>query len=464
MSSIGHYLRVIRAALRADAEQRRGRLTSHESDFLPAALEVVERPVSPTGRVTSWVLIIGLIATLAWLILGKVDVVASAPGKILQSGESKIVQAAGTGVVAAIHVRDGDHVKRGQVLIDLDTTLASADLEQAQTALRADQLEVERNRAFVAALDGKGFHFSPPSGTPTDVAAAQAKLVAAQLAEVNSTVGGYAASRTSSMADAQAAQATRAKINGTMPLLDREVDALRKLDVNGYAPGNRLLELERQRRVDQGERDVAIAQEARGASEAHKYSAAMLETRDTARRQAMVELAKAQADAIQKQEDVTKATRRSRLEQLTASTDGTIQQLAVHTVGGVVEAARTLMVIVPERDDMEVEAKVLNRDVGFVHEGQAVAVKVDAFPFTRYGSIPGTVISLSRDSVPDPHLGATFVARIRLARGTITVDGKPVPLGSGLGVTADIRTGNRRIISWLLSPITTTVSQAAKEQ
>ncbi len=464
MSSLGHYWRVIHTALRADAEHRRGHLSSHENDFLPAALEVVERPVSPTSRTTARVLIIGLIGTLAWLILGKVDVVASAPGKILQSGESKIVQSAGSGVVAAIHVRDGDHVKRGQVLIDLDTTLASADLEQAQTALRADQLDVERNRAFVAALDGHGLHFAPSPGTPADVAAAQAKLVAAQLAEVDSTVGGYNAARSSAMADAQAAAATRAKIDGTMPLLDREVDAMRKLDVNGFAPGNRLLELERQRLSDQGERDVAVAQQARGASEAHKYGASMVETRDTARRQAMVELAKAQADAIQKQEDVTKAMRRSRLEQLTAPTDGTIQQLAVHTIGGVVEPARTLMVIVPERDDIEVEAKVLNRDIGFVHDGQAVAVKVDAFPFTRYGSVPGTVISLSRDAVPDQRLGATFIARIRLVRGTITADGKVVPLGAGLGVTADIRTGNRRIISWLLSPITTTVSQAAKEQ
>jgi hemolysin D len=464
MSSLGHYWRVIHTALRADAEHRRGHLSSHENDFLPAALEVVERPVSPTSRTTARVLVIGLIGTLAWLILGKVDVVASAPGKILQSGESKIVQSAGSGVVAAIHVRDGDHVKRGQVLIDLDTTLASADLEQAQTALRADQLDVERNRAFVAALDGHGLHFAPSPGTPADVAAAQTKLVAAQLAEVDSTVGGYNAARSSAMADAQAAAATRAKIDGTMPLLDREVDAMRKLDVNGFAPGNRLLELERQRLSDQGERDVAVAQQARGASEAHKYGASMVETRDTARRQAMVELAKAQADAIQKQEDVTKAMRRSRLEQLTAPTDGTIQQLAVHTIGGVVEPARTLMVIVPERDDIEVEAKVLNRDIGFVHDGQAVAVKVDAFPFTRYGSVPGTVISLSRDAVPDQRLGATFIARIRLVRGTITADGKVVPLGAGLGVTADIRTGNRRIISWLLSPITTTVSQAAKEQ
>ena len=464
MTSLAHHWRVIREALRVDAERRQNHLTSHESDFLPAALEVMERPVSPTARVTAWALMIGLVLTLAWLVLGKVDVVASAPGKIVQSGESKIVQSAGSGVVAAIHVRDGDHVTRGQVLVDLDTTLASADLEQAQKALLADRLDVERNRAFVAALDGHGLHFSPPPGTPADVAAAQAKLVSAQLAEVGSTVAGYGAARSSSMADVQAAAATRDKLDGTIPILDREVDAMKKLDVNGYAPGNRLLELQRQRRSDQGERDVALAQAAHGAAEARKYGHAMAESRNTARRQAMVELAKAQSDAIQKQEDVIKATRRSGLEHLTAPTDGTVQQLAIHTVGGVVEPARAVMVIVPTRDDIEVEAKVLNRDVGFVHEGQSATVKIDAFPFTRYGSVPGTVVSLSRAAVPDPKLGATFVARIRLARGTIVVDGSALPLGAGLGVTADIRTGNRRIISWLLSPIVATTSQAAKEQ
>ncbi len=190
----------------------------------------------------------------------------------------------------------------------------------------------------------------------------------------------------------------------------------------------------------------------------------MVETRDQARSKAFADLAKAQADAIQKQEDVAKAARRSSLEHIVAPTDGTVQQLAIHTIGGVVEPARSLMAIVPARDDIEVEAHVLNKDIGFVREGQTAAVKIEAFPFTRYGSVPGRIISLSRDAVPDQKLGATFVARIRLARGAILVDGKWVPLSAGLGVTADIRTGNRRIISWLLSPIQTTISQAGHEK
>ena len=141
-----------------------------------------------------------------------------------------------------------------------------------------------------------------------------------------------------------------------------------------------------------------------------------------------------------------------------------MQQQQIHTIGGVVEPARTLMVIVPTHGEIEVEARVLNRDIGFVHEGESAAVKVDAFPFTRYGRVPGTVVSLSHDAVPDSKLGATYIARIRLARDSIVVDGKPMPLSSGLGVTVDIRPGSRRIISWLLSPVMTTVAQAGRER
>jgi hemolysin D len=464
MGWISHHWRVIRDALRADKERRRNHITSREHDFLPAALEVTERPVSPTGRVTSWVLMIGLVATVAWLILGKVDVVATAPGKILPAGNSKIVQSAGSGVVAAVHVADGDKVKRGQVLVELDTTLSGAELAQASKALLAIDMEVARGRAFVNALDGKGLHFAPPKGTAPDVAATQRQLIAAQLAEVQSTVAGYAAARNSALAEAQAAAATRAKLDDTLPILDHQLEAMNRLDAKGYAPGMRLLELQRQRRSEQGDRDVAVAQEQRGASEANRLTQQISQTREQARRQALGDLAKAESEAILKREEVTKATRRRGLQRLVAPADGTVQQLTLHTIGGVVEPARTLMVIVPSRNEIQVEARILNKDIGFVREGQDAAVKIEAFPFTRYGSVPGEVVSISRDAVPDPKLGATYVARIRLTRNSIVVDGKPVLLTSGLGITADIRTGSRRIISWLLSPLQTSVAQAGRER
>jgi hemolysin D len=454
----------IRAAISADRDRERRHVRYDDVEFLPAAVEVVETPVSPTGRATAWVLMGLAAATMVWITVGKVDVVASATGRIVPAGATKTVQSAGTGVISAIHVREGDHVRKGQVLVELDTTLADAELEQARNALLADELMVAGDRALVDAIDGKGVHFQPPDGTPPEVAEAQRKLIDAELREMNATVAGLEASRRASLADAGAAIATRNKMDGTMPMIDKEIQAMNRLDARGYAPGMRLNELQRQRRSDEGDRDVAVAQAQRGESDAGKFAAQAVQARETTRRTAIAEWTKAAADAAIKRDEVTKAMRRQVLEKIVAPTDGTVQQLAVHTVGGVVEPARPLMAIVPARDAMEVEAHVLNKDVGFVHEGQLVAIKVEAFPFSRFGTVPGRVISISHDSIPDNRLGPTYLARIELQRTTIADGTGASPLSPGMAVTADIQTGRRRIISWLISPLVETVSQAGHEQ
>ncbi|WP_226019675.1 HlyD family type I secretion periplasmic adaptor subunit [Novosphingobium sp. FKTRR1] len=456
-------VRSVRAALKADRQRQASLPKSDAPDFLPAALEVVETPVSPTYRLTAWLLMALLAVALIWSVFGRVDVVASAPGRIMPSGNSKLIQSAAYGVVSAIHVTDGAHVRRGAVLVELDTTLAGAELEQARKGLLATELDIAGNRALIDALDGKGLHFVRPEGTPPEIAATREALVAAQVHEIDNAVAGYAAARGSAQAEAQAAAATRAKFDATAPILEREVAAMNRLDRLGYAPGMRLLDLQRQHLSELGDREVAAAQERHGASEARKYAEAMAQTREQARRQALTDLAKAQADLVQKREDVTKATRRAGLQRLVAPVDGTVQQLALHTIGGVVEPARPLMVIVPDRNDIMVEARVLNRDAGFVHSGQSVSVKVDAFPFIRFGAIPGRVLSVTRDAVPDQKQGAGYVARIQLDRNAIMVDGQPVPLSAGMDVVADIRTGDRRIISWLISPVMTTIKRAARE-
>jgi len=462
--SLAHNWQVIRAALKADKERRRGSLRSREVDFLPAALEVIERPVSPTARVTTWVLLIGLLITCAWLVLGRVDVVVPASGKIVPTGNIKIVQSPGSGVVHAIYVRDGDVVAKGQSLVDLDPTLSGADLAQAQKALIAAELDAARNQAIADALAGRGLHFTPPEGVDPAVVAIQRRLIEAQLAEVDATTAGLVSARSSAMADAQGASAQISKLNETVPILDNELANMRRLDAKGYAPGLRLLELERTRRQESGDREVAMAQRARGLAEARKFADQANQTRELARRTALTDLAKAQGEAILRREEVTKASQKRQFQRLTAPVGGTIQQLTLHTIGGVVEPARSLMVIVPNQDGLEVEVRILNKDVGFVREGQPVAVKLEAFPFTRYGTVPGTIKGISRDAVPDPKLGSVYTATVSLGQAYIVVDGRNVPLSAGLAATADIRTGSRTIISYLVSPLATSVAQAARER
>lgn len=464
MNAWSHNWEVLKASWKADRERRKGFIPSDETDFLPAALEVMERPVSPTARVVTWAALILLVIAILWTMLGRVDVVASAPGKLMPTGNIKMVQSPSSGVVRAIHVHNGDVVRKGQALLDLDPTLSGADLAQAEKALAAAELEAARNRAIADALSGKGLVFVPPKGTPPEVVDTQKRLIVAQIAEVEATTASLAAARATALSDAAAAGAQVAKLSDTVPILDRQLENMNRLDSKGYAPGLRLLELQRQRRSEAGELEVARTQIARGQSEARKLGEQIRETREQARRQALTDLAKAEAEAILRREEVTKANQKNRFERLSAPADGTIQQLDVHTVGGVVEAAKPLMVLVPSKGGIEVEVTILNKDVGFVHVGQEAAVKLEAFPFTRYGTIPGRVRSISRDAVQDKELGLVYVATIALERASIDVDGKPVALSPGLAATADIRTGTRRIISYLLSPLQSSIAQAGRER
>ena len=178
----------------------------------------------------------------------------------------------------------------------------------------------------------------------------------------------------------------------------------------------------------------------------------------------LTDLAKAEADAILRREEVTKASQKRKFQRLIASTDGTIQQLTVHTIGGVVEPARTLMILVPSTGGLEVEMRILNKDVGFIHIGAPAAVKLEAFPFTRYGAVPGRVKRISRDAVPDPKLGSIYMATIIMDRSSINVDGRDMSLSAGLSATVDVRTGSRRIISYLISPLQTSIAQAGRER
>ena len=166
---------------------------------------------------------------------------------------------------------------------------------------------------------------------------------------------------------------------------------------------------------------------------------------------------------ILRREELTKARERNRLQRLAAPADGIVQQLDVHTIGGVVEAAKPLMIVVPE-GALRMEAKVLNRDAGFVRAGQTVQVKLEAFPFTRYGSVPGRILSISRDAVQDKDIGPYYVARVALSRSDIHTEGGRAALGPGMSATADIRIGSRRIISYLIGPIREVGQEAARER
>lgn len=464
MSAIGHHWDQVRSALAAEKERTRERLRVDETAFLPAALEIVERPVSPTARLTARILLIGVVIAILWLVIGRVDIVASAHGKIIPADAVKLVQPAETGVVRAILVTDNQHVRRGQALVVLDPTVSAAEAAQAREALQTAELDAARSRAVLSALDGRGLRFAAPDGTPPDVIDVQKELAQAELDNIRGAV----ASRSGDMQAATAARAEAsvqaAKLTETLPLLDVQIDAYEKLLAKGFVSRLRVIEMRRQRLAAEKDRDTALETMRKAAAQMRAASGSLEQASAEARVQVLQNLAKAEAEASLRREELNKAIQKSSFQTLSSPVEGTVTQLSVHTVGGVVEAAKPIMAIVPAGGPLVAEVKILNKDIGFVRVGQPVAVKLAAFPFTRYGTVPGRVDSLSSDAMQDEKLGLVYVGRIAIGRSMVQRGGDAVPLTPGMEVTADIRTGRRTIMSYMMSPIDQARQDAARER
>jgi hemolysin D len=435
-----------------------------ETAFLPAALEIIERPVSPTARLTARVLMIGLVLTIAWLVFGRVDVVASAPGRLIPAENVKLVQPADAGVVRAILVRDNQAVRAGQPLVQLDPTISTAEATQARKALETAELDAARARAMLSSLDGRGLVFVAPPGTSAETTAMQRALAQAELDDIRGTASMHMADRQVAIAARTEARVQAAKLAESLPLIDQQVAANEILLARGYVSKLRLIEMHRQRLAAAKDRDIALATARKAQAQIDSASGSMEQSGASARAKVLNELNRAEAEARLRREELVKATQKSTLQRLVSPVDGTVAQLAVHTVGGVVEATKPIMVIVPKGGALVAEVKVLNKDVGFIRVGQEVAVKLEAFPFTRYGTIAGKVETLSSDATQDEKLGLIYTVRITIDRQMIQRSGKVVELTPGMEVVADIRTGRRSIMSYLLSPIKVAGGEAGHEQ
>ena len=456
-----------------------------ELAFLPAALEIVETPPPPMAGATSGTVIALFCVALAWACFGKVDIVATASGRIVPSDRTKVVQPLETGVVRAIHVRDGQSVKAGEVLIELDPTVAEAELRHLQSDLMEARLEAARLRAALAWQEDPLSDFRPPKGAGPEAIELQRRLLMSQVAEQKAKIEEIKQQESQKEAERATIRATINKLNETIPVVEERVRLRRYLFDKEL--GSKLVYLSEYQDLVGLQQDLLVQRSRHG--EADAAVGALLEARlrlvAEYQRTRLDELTKAEQKAAGLAQDVVKAVQRTQYQVLAAPVDGTVQQLSVHTVGGVVTPAQGLMVVVPADSGLEIEAMVSNRDIGFVRADQDVEIKIDTFNFTRYGLIHGKVLSISQDAIArdkpqdksnDRMPGTTttssepkgqelvYAARIALDRTQMQVEENRVTLSPGMAVTAEIKTGSRTIISYLLSPLLKYTRESLRER
>jgi hemolysin D len=442
---------------------------SDEREFLPAALEVVETPASPASRLLGSVIVLFFLCATAWAFLGKVDIIATAQGHVTPAGDVKIIQPLDPGIVRAIHAQDGDHVRAGQLLIELDPTEAAADRDRLSSDLVQAQLDVARLTALKGAITGGALVFHAPSGAPADRVAEAKAAMQAQADKQAAKVADLTQQLAQKTAEGAGVAAEIAKIDATMPMLAEREQIHHDLVQQGFGTSLAYLEAQQQHtaavhdRLVQGQREREVAA-ARSALERQRDGARSEYAADV-----FADLSKALERQNQLSQDLIKAKTKSSQTELRSPIDGVVEQLAVHTLRGVVSPAEHLMVVVPDSPQLMIKAQLANRDVGFVHAGQPVKVKIETFNFTKYGMLEGHVIDVSRDAIDaDTRPGAqgranldqspraattAYVVRIALARSAIPVDGNLEPLQPGMTVTTEIKTGDRTVMDYLLSPI-----------
>jgi hemolysin D len=426
-----HFWRQRNDTLRSDF------FNKQEAEFLPASLSLQETPGSASLRWTARLLMAIVAFALVWAIFGRIDIVVNASGKVIPTARTKTIGSVDIASVRGLHVTEGQRVRAGDLLIELDSSGSDAEHEKAQDSLVQAQLQVARSRAMLAAVQHlrKPLLGDVPGVGPERVQEAQLQLdcqfhdFQAKLLRIDGDLARY---------------------SKALPLAQQRAQDFDELQKQQAVSRHAWLEREQARLELEGQladvRNQRAAYIAQTQKEAHDA------------------LTEASKIVVASTQDRWRAGERSKLLKLTAPIDGTVQQLVVHTVGGVVPAAQPLMQIVPDDSMAEVEAFVENKDVGFVHVGQLAQVKVDAFDYTRFGTISARVTHVSQDAIQDENKGLLYAARVSLDSHTIEVNGKQMPLSAGMSVNVGIKTGTRRVIEYVLSPLVQHQQEALRER
>ena len=460
---------------------------THEHEFLPAALEIQESPPSPVGRMVVWSLTLLITITIAWTCIGEVDVVATAQGKIITAGHSKTIQPLEIGVIKAIHVKEGQRVTRGDLLIELDATSSRADKQRIDEELLMVQMEKQR---LIIAADYKGdekpstahnkhiswwvskltFDLSLDKSLDKSLTgdveqkALQRNILKSQLQEHNARLESVNAVIAQKKAEYATAKIMTKKLESTLPIITERAIALKELLSKNLAPRHSYLEIEQQR-IEQQFELASLREkinEIGAAFVGAKKQKMTVQAEFT--KNNMTALAEANRKIAALSQEANKAQQHFFLKKITAPVSGVVQQLEIHTIGGVVTPAQAMMVIVPENATLEVEAWVANKDIGFITEGQVAEIKIETFPFTKYGIIEGEMVTVSNDAIADEQYGLVYRATVLMKKSVIQVKDKLVNLSPGMAVTIEVKTGKRKIIEYFLSPLMEYVDESVTER
>jgi len=431
-------------------------------EFMPATIEVLERPPAPFSRVIVLLLVTLALFVIIWAFVAQIDIIATGTGVVIPKGRVKVVQPLEPGIVTEIAVSDGQLVKKGELLVRMDSTESQADLKSLERELITTQLAVSR---LGAQLAGDAGLFTAPNEAGEDAISLQQRLLHQSLLARKEKMAAMDHSIKRAEAELKSVEATIGWLQESLPLAEKLYEKKQIMAEKEMLASGKYL----QAQMEINEVRKKLGTEKNRMKELELSFSQRKDEKQLWESEYKKELLKELTEAQKKQEalvqHLTKAKNKFVNRELRSPVDGIVQQLAINTVGGVVTSAQPLMTIVPMDSGFEIEAKLLNKDIGFVSIGQNASVKVAAYPFTRHGDLEGEIEWVGRDAVMDEQLGAIYPIRISVDSYQLpnVINGKQGKIFPGMTVTTDIKVGKRRVIHYFLGPILRYKDQSLRE-
>lgn len=433
-----------------------------EHQFMPAVLEITQTPPSPIGRLISYSIMAFFAIIVLLVCLTHIDIVAVGTGKIISSGKIKLIQPLKSGVVNEILVKEGQVVQKGDILVKLQFEEAQNNRQRLEQELLFARLDKARYSALVG--DNPMREFKLPSDIPADLAVKTTNLFKNDLAKLDTDTFVLDGQISEMDAQIKVLQAEIQKVERAIPNLKETVQIKKTLLDEQLVSKIQYLDLERM--LIEYQETLKVNRQRLNEATQKKHT--LMAQRQQIQIHFKNEMAYKLQEALNKESIFFKELENARwiegLSLIRAPEDGVIQEMEIHTVGGIVTPAQTLMKLAPEHAELQVEATLLNKDIGFVKPGQEARLKIDSFPYTKYGFINGRILFISKDAVIDEDLGPVYQMRVSMEKDFINVDGQDINLSPGMSVVTEIKTGKRRMIEYILAPFIKYKSESMRER
>lgn len=432
--------------------------------FKPSIVAIQDDPASPAGRMVAWTLCLIILIAIIWSCIAKIDIIATATGQIVPIGNTKVVQSHIDATIKKINIKEGDFVKKGDLLIELDDETYASEKESLEKMLAAENVKYNRATAMLNYVDNKVIEKLPLVEEYSISPKLQEMLFEQEYKDLESSI-----SMLKEMID-QKKYELESVVNNinhykqTVNLTEIRAKKFKGLLELKVSSELEFMEFDEKRIREKNELNSLISKEKQTRANINELNEKVKYTIIENKKNQLATIEESFNNINKLKEEINKNEIMIKYSKITSPVDGYIQELKFHTMGGVMEQAQEVLKIVEDKSDIEVETMVLSKDIGFVHKGMEVAIKVDSFLFTKYGLVHGTVTNISEDAIKDEKMGLVYKTKIKLKEKTVHVDGKDIDLSYGMGVTSEIKTGTRTVMEFFLSPIIKKMNESINER